>query len=76
MLLAKIVSGVPIIKVAADGNRAEGKKARVEDAMHATKASLEEGLQLGFLRHRDAVLGYSGRANFLSRITLGPRGPM
>src|SRR5262249_24085972 len=42
--LAKLVGGVPVIKGgAATENEMKGKKARVEDAMHATKAAGEEG---------------------------------
>jgi len=43
--LAKIVGGVAIIKVgAATETEMKEKKARVEDAMHATKAAVEEGI--------------------------------
>src|SRR6478736_1295894 len=42
--LAKLVGGVAIIKVgAATETEMKEKKARVEDAMHATKAAVEEG---------------------------------
>ena len=42
--LAKLVGGVAIIKVgAATESEMKEKKARVEDAMHATKAAVEEG---------------------------------
>jgi chaperonin GroEL len=41
--LAKLVDGVAIIKVgAATETELKEKKARVEDAMHATKAAVEE----------------------------------
>jgi chaperonin GroEL len=46
--LAKLVGGVAIIKVGAATEREmKEKKARVEDAMHATKAAVEEGIVAG-----------------------------
>jgi chaperonin GroEL len=46
--LAKLVGGVAIIKVgAATETEMKEKKARVEDAMHATKAAAEEGIVAG-----------------------------
>jgi chaperonin GroEL len=43
--LAKLVGGVAIIKVgAATETEMKEKKARVEDAMHATRAAVEEGI--------------------------------
>jgi chaperonin GroEL len=46
--LAKMVGGVALIKVgAATETELKEKKARVEDAMHATKASVEEGIVPG-----------------------------
>jgi chaperonin GroEL len=46
--LAKIVGGVAVIKVgAATESEMKEKKARVEDAMHATKAAVEEGIVPG-----------------------------
>jgi len=46
--LAKLVGGVAIIKVgAATEMEMKEKKARVEDAMHATKAAVEEGIVPG-----------------------------
>jgi len=46
--LAKLVGGVAIIKVgAATETELKEKKARVEDAMHATKAAAEEGIVPG-----------------------------
>ena len=46
--LAKLVGGVAIIKVgAATEAEMKEKKARVEDAMHATKAAVEEGIVAG-----------------------------
>jgi chaperonin GroEL len=46
--LAKLVGGVAIIKVgAATETEMQEKKSRVEDAMHATKAAVEEGIVAG-----------------------------
>jgi len=46
--LAKLVGGIAIIKVgAATETEMKEKKARVEDAMHATKAAVEEGIVPG-----------------------------
>ncbi len=46
--LAKLVGGVAVIKVgAATETELKEKKARVEDAMHATRAALEEGIVPG-----------------------------
>src|SRR5262252_5555301 len=46
--LAKLVGGVAVIKVgAATETELKEKKARVEDAMHATKAAVEEGIVPG-----------------------------
>ncbi len=58
--LAKLVGGVAIIKVgAATETEMKEKKARVEDAMHATKAAVEEGIVPGggvaLLRGSDAL---------------------
>jgi chaperonin GroEL len=58
--LAKLVGGVAIIKVgAATETELKEKKARVEDAMHATKAAVEEGIVPGggvaLLRAADAL---------------------
>ena len=58
--LAKLVGGVAVIKVgAATESEMKEKKARVEDAMHATKAAVEEGIVPGggvaLLRAIDSV---------------------
>ncbi len=58
--LAKLVGGVAQIKVgAATETEMKEKKARVEDALHATKAAVEEGIVPGggvaFLRAMDTV---------------------
>jgi len=58
--LAKLVGGVAVIRVgAATETEMKEKKARVEDAMHATKAAVEEGIVPGggiaLIRAIDAV---------------------
>jgi chaperonin GroEL len=58
--LAKLVGGVAVIKVgAATETEMKEKKARVEDAMHATRAAVEEGIVPGggvaFVRCASAV---------------------
>ncbi len=58
--LAKLVGGVAVIKVgAATETELKEKKARVEDAMHATKAAVEEGIVPGggvaFIRAQKAI---------------------
>jgi len=58
--LAKLVGGVAVIKVgAATESEMKEKKARVEDAMHATRAAVEEGIVPGggvaLMRCGDAI---------------------
>src|SRR5262249_44545515 len=58
--LAKLVGGVAVIKVgAATETELKEKKARIEDAMHATKAAVEEGIVPGggvaFIRALKAI---------------------
>src|SRR6516164_6880985 len=58
--LAKLVGGVAIIRVgAATETELKEKKARVEDALHATRAAVEEGIVPGggvaLLRAGDAI---------------------
>jgi chaperonin GroEL len=58
--LAKLVGGVAVIKVgAATEMELKEKKARVEDAMHATRAAVEEGIVPGggvtFIRAQKAL---------------------
>ena len=60
--LAKLVGGVAVIKVgAATETEMKEKKARVEDAMHATRAAVEEGIVPGggvaLLRCAEAIEG-------------------
>ena len=45
--VAKLAGGVAVIKVGAARSRDERKKARVEDALHATRAAVEEGVVPG-----------------------------
>ena len=58
--LAKLAGGVAVINVgAATEIEMKEKKARVEDALHATRAAIEEGIVAGggvaFLRCQDAI---------------------
>jgi chaperonin GroEL len=67
--LAKLVGGVAVIKVgAATETEMKEKKARVEDAMHATKAAVEEGIVPGggvaLLRAISAVESVKGEGDF------------
>ncbi len=60
--LAKLVGGVAVVKVgAATETEMKEKKARVEDALHATRAAIEEGIVPGggvaLLRARAALDG-------------------
>ena len=62
--LAKLAGGVAVINVgAATETEMKEKKARVEDALHATRAAVEEGIVPGggvsFLRAQSAVDGLS-----------------
>src|SRR6266536_1766767 len=77
--LAKLVGGVVVIKDgAATETEMKEKKARVEDAMHATKAAVEEGIVPGggvaLLRCMDAVEkaanGMSGDEKIGARIVV------
>jgi chaperonin GroEL len=63
--LAKIAGGVAVIKVgAATETEMKEKKARVEDALHATRAAVEEGIVPGggvaLLRAAKALIGLKG----------------
>src|SRR4029079_19540843 len=58
--VAKLAGGVALIKVgAATETEMKEKKARVEDALHATRAAVEEGIVAGggvaFLRAKQAI---------------------
>jgi len=63
--VAKLAGGVAVIKVgAATEVEMKEKKARVEDALHATRAAVEEGIVAGggvaFLRARQAIKDLKG----------------
>ncbi len=63
--LAKIAGGVAVIKVgAATEIEMKEKKARVEDALHSTRAAVEEGVVAGggvaLIRARGAIEGLKG----------------
>jgi chaperonin GroEL len=63
--VAKLAGGVALIKVgAATEVEMKEKKARVEDALHATRAAVEEGIVAGggvaLLRARKAIDGLKG----------------
>ncbi len=63
--LAKLSGGVAVIKVgAATEIEMKEKKARVEDALHSTRAAVEEGIVPGggvaLVRARDALKGLQG----------------
>ena len=64
--LAKLVGGVAVVKVgAATETEMKEKKARVEDALHATRAAVEEGIVAGggvaLIRAQAALDGAQGR---------------
>ena len=63
--MAKLAGGVAVVKVgAATEVEMKEKKARVEDALHATRAAVEEGVVAGggvaLVRAQQAVTGLSG----------------
>ena len=63
--VAKLAGGVAVIKVgAATEVEMKEKKARVEDALHATRAAVEEGIVAGggvaLIRARKAIEGLKG----------------
>jgi chaperonin GroEL len=66
--VAKLAGGVAVIKVgAATEVEMKEKKDRVDDALHATKAAVEEGIVAGggvaLIRAKQAVLGLTGANN-------------
>jgi chaperonin GroEL len=66
--LAKLAGGVAVIKVgAATETEMKEKKARVEDALHATRAAVEEGIVAGggvvMLRAAKALSGVKGEGD-------------
>src|SRR6201982_591523 len=63
--LAKLAGGVAVVSVgAATETEMKEKKARVEDALHATRAAVEEGIVAGggvaFIRAQKALEGMGG----------------
>ncbi len=73
--LAKLVGGVAVIKVgAATETEMKEKKARVEDAMHATKAAVEEGIVAGggvaLLRCLEAVAAVKAEGDEAVGVTI------
>jgi len=73
--LAKIVGGVAVIKVgAATEAELKEKKARVEDAVHATKAAVEEGVVAGggiaFIRTIGSLEELKGSDDFLAGVKI------
>ncbi len=67
---AKLVGGVGVIKVgAATELELKEKKLRIEDALHATKAAVEEGIVAGggtaLARAQSVLAGVSGSDEFL-----------
>ncbi|NRA97604.1 MAG: chaperonin GroEL, partial [Planctomycetes bacterium] len=67
--LAKLVGGVAVVKVgAATETEMKEKKARVEDALHATRAAIEEGIVAGggvaLLRAQRVLDDVSGSTEF------------
>jgi chaperonin GroEL len=70
--LAKLVGGVAVIRVgAATETELNEKKARVEDAMHATRAAVEEGIVPGggvvFIRGRESARQISNSSILITR---------
>jgi len=71
--LAKLAGGVAVVKVGAETEtEMKQKKARVEDALHATRAAVEEGILPGggvaLLRCRDAVAACRSSAKGAEKI--------
>jgi len=67
--LAKLVGGVAVVKVgAATETEMKERKARVEDALHATRAAIEEGIVAGggvaLLRAQSSLDGIEGSTEF------------
>jgi chaperonin GroEL len=74
--LAKLTGGVAIISVGANSEAdMKQKKARVEDALHATRAAVEEGILPGggvaLLRCREAVEAAASKAKGDEKIGAG-----
>jgi chaperonin GroEL len=73
--LAKLVGGVAVVKVgAATETEMKEKKARVEDALHATRAAIEEGIVAGggvaLLRAQKVLDNVSGSTEFNAGVAI------
>jgi chaperonin GroEL len=73
--LAKLVGGVAVVKVgAATEIEMKEKKARVEDALHATRAAVEEGIVAGggvaLLRAQKSLDGLKGNDEEMAGISI------
>jgi chaperonin GroEL len=73
--LAKLVGGVAVVKVgAATETEMKEKKARVEDALHATRAAIEEGIVAGggvaLLRAQKGLDQLSGSTEFNAGVSI------
>jgi chaperonin GroEL len=73
--LAKLVGGVAVVKVgAATETEMKEKKARVEDALHATRAAIEEGIVAGggvaLLRAQKALDDISGSTEYNAGVSI------
>ncbi len=73
--LAKLVGGVAVVKVgAATETEMKEKKARVEDALHATRAAVEEGVVAGggvaLLRAQRSLDGIEGNEEELAGVNI------
>ena len=73
--LAKLVGGVAVVKVgAATETEMKEKKARVEDALHATRAAIEEGIVAGggvaLLRAQKALDTLKGSTEFNAGVSI------
>jgi chaperonin GroEL len=73
--LAKLVGGVAVVKVgAATETEMKEKKARVEDALHATRAAIEEGIVAGggvaLLRAQKALDSVKGSTEFNAGVSI------
>ncbi|MBW2543093.1 MAG: chaperonin GroEL [Deltaproteobacteria bacterium] len=73
--LAKLVGGVAVVKVgAATETEMKEKKARVEDALHATRAAIEEGIVAGggvaLIRAQQALDSISGSTEFNAGVSI------
>jgi chaperonin GroEL len=73
--LAKLVGGVAVVKVgAATETEMKEKKARVEDALHATRAAIEEGIVAGggvaLIRAQKSLDSLNGSTEFNAGVSI------